>query len=121
MDLLWGGDGQIAGVLDWELTGPASPLCDTGRLAWFTVPLMDDARAGARGFPRPPARPARLNAFARGTGLPVSEVVNADLQAQQEYARRIITRPAEPWSTFQKLGLHKNAGSRPRVDAHPLR
>jgi Phosphotransferase enzyme family len=66
-NLLWGADGQIVGVLDWELTGPASPLYDTGYLAWFTVPLMDDARARARGFPRPPERLARLNAFARGT------------------------------------------------------
>jgi Phosphotransferase enzyme family len=110
-NLLWGGDGQITGVLDWELTGPASPLYDTGHLAWFTVPLMDDARARARGFPRPPGRLARLNAFARGTRLPVSEVLDAALQAQQEYARRIITRPAEPWTTFHKLGFHNNAAA----------
>jgi Ser/Thr protein kinase RdoA (MazF antagonist) len=32
-NLLWGDDGQIAGVLDWELTGPASPWYDTGHLA----------------------------------------------------------------------------------------
>lgn len=110
-NLLWRDDGQIAGVLDWEMTGPASPWYDTGHLAWFTVPLMDDARAKARGFPRPPRRQARLNAFARGTGLPVSQVLDAALQAQQEYARRIITGPAEPWTTFRMLGFHQNAAA----------
>ncbi len=110
-NLLWGSDGLIVGVLDWELTGPASPLYDTGHLAWFTVPLMDEARARARGFPRPPRRLARLNAFARGTGLTVSEVLDAALHAQQEYARRITAGPAEPWATFQKLGFHKNAAA----------
>jgi Ser/Thr protein kinase RdoA (MazF antagonist) len=110
-NLLWGSDGQIVGVLDWELTGPASPLYDTGHLAWFAVPLMDDARAKARGFPRPPDRLARLNAFARGTRLPVSDVLGAALQAQQEYARRIVTMPSEPWTSFRQLGLHENAAA----------
>lgn len=110
-NLLWGSDGQVAGVLDWELAGPASPLYDTGHLAWFTVPLMDDARPRARGFPRPPGRLARLNAFARGTRLPVREVLDAALQAQQEYARRIVTTPAEPWATFRRLGFHENAAA----------
>jgi phosphotransferase family enzyme len=110
-NLLWDDNGQITGVLDWELTGPASLLYDTGHLAWFTVPLMDDARALARGFPRAPERLARLNAFARGTGLPVGEVLDAARQAQREYARHITTERAEPWATFQKLGFHKNAAA----------
>ena len=110
-NLLWGSEGQIVGVLDWELTGPASLLYDTGHLAWFAVPLMDDARARARGFSRPPDRLARLNAFARGTRLPVSDVLVAALQAQQEYARRIVTIPGEPWTTFRQLGFHENAAA----------
>lgn len=110
-NLLWGSDGQIAGVLDWELTGPASPLYDTGHLAWFAVPLMDDARARARGFPHPPDRLARLNAFARGTRLSAREVLEAGLQAQQEYARRIVTITVEPWTTFRQMGLHENAAA----------
>jgi hypothetical protein len=110
-NLLWGDDGGIAGVLDWELTGPASPLYDTGHLAWFTIPLMDDTRAKARGFPRPPRREARLHAFARGTGLSQSQVLRAALEAQQEYARRVITGPTEPWATFRRLGFHENAAA----------
>ena len=77
-NLLWGSDGEIVGVLDWEMTGSARPLYDTGHLAWFTVPLMDDSRARARGFPRPPDR---LTAFARGTRLPVSDLLDAVIHA----------------------------------------
>jgi aminoglycoside phosphotransferase (APT) family kinase protein len=110
-NLLRGDDGDIAGVLDWELTGPAGPLYDTGHLAWFTIPLMDDTRAKARRFPRPPRREARLHAFARGTGLSPSQVLRAALEAQQEYARRVITGPTEPWATFRRLGFHENAAA----------
>lgn len=110
-NLLWGKDGQIVGVIDWELTGPASALYDTGHLAWFTVPLMDNASATARGFPQPPRRRARLNAFARGTGLAASEVLDAAVQAQQEYAQRITAIAAEPWTTFRRLGFHENAAA----------
>jgi hypothetical protein len=110
-NLLWGSDGEIVGMLDWELTGPSSALYDTGHLAWFTVPLMDDSRARARGFPRPPDRLSPLNAFARGTRLPVSDVLDATLRAQEEYARRIVTIPAEPWTTFRQLGFHRNAAA----------
>jgi Phosphotransferase enzyme family len=110
-NLLWDDDGDIAGVLDWELAGPASPLYDTGHLAWFTIPLMDDARAEARGFPRFPRRQARLHAFARGTGLPARQVLSAGLEAQEEYAHRVITGQAEPWATFRELGFHENAAA----------
>ena len=110
-NLLWGSDGQVAGVLDWELAGPAGRLYDTGHLAWFAVPLMDDARARARGFPQPPDRLARLNAFARGTRLPVGDVLDAALQAQQEYARRVLAMPGEAGAAFRRLGLHENAAA----------
>ncbi|MDR0342493.1 MAG: aminoglycoside phosphotransferase family protein, partial [Nocardiopsaceae bacterium] len=58
-NLLWGDDGRVSGVLDWDYAQPGDPWFDTGHLAWFTVPLMDDERARARGFPAPPDRAAR--------------------------------------------------------------
>jgi len=110
-NLLWGDDGKIIGVLDWDLAEPGAARYDTGYLAWFTVPFMDDARARARGFPEPPPRRARLEAFARGTGLPPGEVLSAALGAQREYARRVVSRTGEPWTAFRALGFHRNAAA----------
>lgn len=109
-DLLWGSGGPVAGVLGWGLAWPAGSLYDTGHLAWFIVPLMDDVRARARGFPRPPSRLARLDAFARGTRLPVSEVLGAVLQAQREYARRIVATPGGAVGCLPAAGVPRERG-----------
>jgi hypothetical protein len=112
-NLLWGEGPEIVGVLDWDFAGPGDPWYDTGHLAWFTVPLMDDERAHARGFPEPPDRRARLDAFAAGAGMSAAELVRIAVRAQEEYERRV--RPggsaAEggPWRTFLESGFHDNA------------
>jgi hypothetical protein len=49
--------------------------------------------------------------------LPVSDVLGAVLQAQQESARPIVTIPAEPWTTFRRLGFHENAVARDHAAA----
>jgi hypothetical protein len=112
-NLLWGDDGQVAGVLDWDFAQPGDPLYDTGHLAWFTVPLMDDRRAGARGFPAPPDRPARLDAFAAGTGLTRARLLEAVLAAQAEYGCRVISRrfDGEPWALCYQKGFHESAAA----------
>ena len=110
-NLLWGDDGQIAGVLDWDFAQPGDPMYDTGYLAWFTVPLMDEARATARGFPAPPDRLARLDAFAAGAGLTRDRLLTTALAAQAEYEHRVISRrlAGAPWALFHQRGFHNNA------------
>lgn len=112
-NLLWGDGPDVVGVLDWDFAGPGDPWYDTGHLAWFTVPLMDDARAHARGFPAPPDRRARLHAFATGAGTSDEELVRIVLRTQEEYERRVTVRGSAPgggpWSTFLAMGLHENA------------
>jgi hypothetical protein len=87
------------------------PWYDTGHLAWFTVPLMDNRRARARGFPARPARLARLDAFAAGAGLTRARVLEAALAAQAEYERRVVSRGrgGGSWAPFYQAGLHENA------------
>ncbi|HEY0530146.1 MAG TPA: hypothetical protein VGD29_00940 [Actinoplanes sp.] len=46
-----GAAAAVAGVIDWDPAEPGDPFYDTGFLAWFTVPFMDDSRAQTRGFP----------------------------------------------------------------------
>lgn len=112
-NLLWGHDGQVTGVLDWDFAQPGDPWYDTGHLAWFTVPLMDDERARARGFAAPPDRQARLDAFAAGAGLTRARVLEIALGAQAEYERRLIARGQNggPWALYYEKGLHENAAS----------
>jgi Ser/Thr protein kinase RdoA (MazF antagonist) len=110
-NLLWGEDGQVVGILDWDFAQPGAPMYDTGHLAWFTVPLLDDDRANARGFPVPPDRLARLEAFAAGAGLTRAQVLKAALAAQAEYEHRVISRrrAGGSWALFYQRGFHNNA------------
>jgi hypothetical protein len=108
-NLLWGPSAAVAGVIDWDLAEPGDPWYDTGFLAWFVVPFMDDERAHARGFPRPPDRRARLRAFARGAGLDPAQVLKLGFAAQREFAARVVARDAEPWPTLRSLGTREAA------------
>jgi hypothetical protein len=110
-NLLWAENGQVAGVLDWDFAQPGDPWYDTGYLAWFTVPLMDENRARARGYPAPPDRLARLDAFAAGAGMTRAQLIDAALAAQAEYEQRVIARrlAGGSWAAFYHRGFHKNA------------
>lgn len=80
-NMLWDALGAVPAVLDWGFAQRGDPWFDTGHLAWFIVPLMDDDRARSRDFPEPPDRAARLAAFAAGTGLREDEVLDIALRA----------------------------------------
>jgi hypothetical protein len=113
-NLLWGQDGRLGGVLDWDFAQPGDPWFDTGHLAWFAVPLMDDEPARARGFPGPPDRTARLAAFAAGTGVSEARLLGLVLRAQAEFRRRVIARgssPGSPWADFYRRGFHERAAA----------
>lgn len=107
-NLLWDDAGRITGVLDWDLAEPGDPFYDTGFLAWFTVPFMNDERAHARGFPTPPDRRARRAAFAEGAGVTPDQLTEIVHATQTEFARRIVTRDGV-WRTFRDRGFHENA------------
>jgi hypothetical protein len=112
-NLLWGDSAAIVGVLDWDFAEPGDPWYDTGFLAWFSVPLLDDERALARGFPQPPNRHARLSAFAEGAGLSPAEVKECVRRAQTEFAKRVAVRGASgeggPWRTLLSMGMDRKA------------
>jgi hypothetical protein len=86
-------------------------MYDTGYLAWFTVPMMDDNWARPRGFPAPPDRHARLSAFAAGADMTRVRLLEAVLAAQAGYERRVISRRVAggSWASFYQRAFHKNA------------
>jgi phosphotransferase family enzyme len=113
-NLLWSPSGpQVCGVLDWDLAEPGDPWFDTAFLAWFVVPAMGDERAAERGFGAPVDRGERLAAFARGTGADGPDLARRILAAQQEFARRIVSRggpgtsnPDAIWARLYGAGIH---------------
>lgn len=62
-NLVWDGD-DLAGVLDWDLAGPSSPLLELAHLAWHAVPLV----RAAPGDPAHAVRRLRLLAASYGGG-----------------------------------------------------
>ena len=112
-NLLWRGSTEVTGVLDWVFAEPGDPWYDTGFLAWFTVPFMDDERAQARGFPVPPDRRARLRSFAAGAGVSPDDLIGLVHRAQAEFASRVTSRGSSEtggaWRTFLAMGMHESA------------
>lgn len=113
-NLLWGAGSDVVGVIDWDFAGPGDEWYDTGYLAWFTVPMMDDEGAYARGFSEPPDRLARLRAFAAGAGISEAKLVHVVIGAQEESARRIVERGSAyggVWKALYELGRHESAAA----------
>ncbi|HEY2674913.1 MAG TPA: aminoglycoside phosphotransferase family protein [Rugosimonospora sp.] len=112
-NLLWGDTTEVVGVLDWDFAEPGDPWYDTGVLAWFCVPFMDDERAHARGFPEPPDRGSRLASFAAGAGVAPTDLIGFVRRAQTQFIERVTSRgssaTAGAWQTFLSMGLHEQA------------
>lgn len=60
---------RVAGVFDWDLAGPSTPLLDLGHTAWTAVPFF-------RALPAPEAA-ARLRTFAEAYGAEPAIVLAA--------------------------------------------
>lgn len=59
---------RIAGLFDWDVTGPGDPLQDLAFAAWQWVPLHEPAQRGP-GWDRPPDVARRMRLLAEGYGL----------------------------------------------------
>jgi hypothetical protein len=107
-NLIWRGD-VIAGVIDWELVHPASPIEDVGYAAWMSVPLRPDSDLQHIGFSSPPNRRERLSALARGYGRFDSQsIIEATLLLQDKSTAEMEDRGrrgVEPWKTYLAAGL----------------
>lgn len=113
-NILWDSGPDPVGVIDWDMVDLGNQFYDTGMLAWFIVPFMNDDRAQTRGFPHSPDRANRLAAFAAGAGMDQRLIIKHGLAAQKEFARRICTRRHlhnghTIWATVFDRGLDKAA------------
>jgi hypothetical protein len=105
-NLIWRGD-ELAAAIDWDLARPGRAIHDAAFAAFKCVPLREDV--APLGFPAPPDRRARLEAFAEGFAGPspaelveaIFEVCAADIGRME----RLGGQGVEPWSGWIQRGL----------------
>ncbi|WP_310583717.1 aminoglycoside phosphotransferase family protein [Deinococcus sp.] len=103
-NLLWdNARGEICGIIDWDLAGPAPAGYDSGILAWFMVPVMNDDRAYQRGFGTPIDREERLWAYCDGYGISCGEMLDRVIAAQNELSNRILSASEDDPPTYAAL------------------
>jgi hypothetical protein len=103
-NLLWDSQrGDICGVIDWDLAGPATVGYDAGLLAWFMVPVMHDDRATERGFGLPIDRADRLRAYCEGYCVSCDEMLDRVIASQEELRFRILSASADSPPTYAAL------------------
>lgn len=103
-NLLWDSErGEVCGIIDWDLAGPAPAGYDAGTLAWFMVPVMNDERAYKRGFGTPIDREARLRAYCDGYGMSCREMLDLVIAAQSELSNRILSASEDDPPTYAAL------------------
>lgn len=103
-NLLWDrARGEICGVIDWDLAGPGPEGYDSGILAWFMVPVMNDDRAYQRGFGTPIDREERLRAYCDGYGIGCAEMLDRVIAAQNELRHRILSASKDDSPTYAAL------------------
>lgn len=103
-NLLWDSErGEICGLIDWDLAGPGPAGYDSGILAWFMVPVMNDERAYKRGFGTPIDREERLRAYCDGYGISCGEMLDRVIAAQNELSNRILSASEDDPPTYAAL------------------
>jgi aminoglycoside phosphotransferase (APT) family kinase protein len=107
-NVLWRGGGPVA-LLDWDFAEPALPVRDLGQLAFFVVPMRDDAHCVECGFDTAPDRAHRLRVLCDAYGHDdTDEVVDAAEAFWVEDRERTATlgpRGIPPWDGFLRRGL----------------
>jgi hypothetical protein len=96
--------GELAGIIDWDLAHPGRAIEDVAQLAWYIVPMRDNAHARLCGFEAPPDRSRRLATLcASYPGVAHHDVVatatwlmRRELEAMRDQGRR----GEEPWASF---------------------
>jgi hypothetical protein len=96
--------GVPIGIIDWDLAHPGRAIEDVAQLAWYIVPLRDEAHAHLCGFDALPDRRSRLATLCAGYGgvehhdvvATATWLMNRELKAMHDQGRR----GEEPWASF---------------------
>jgi Phosphotransferase enzyme family len=89
-NVVWRG-AEPAGIIDWDLAGPRSPMHDIAYALEYCTPFRDDEECIRwLGYPGPPDRSRRLALFAEAYGLaPAASLVDEVLAEQVSAIRQV--------------------------------
>jgi Ser/Thr protein kinase RdoA (MazF antagonist) len=110
-NLLWEG-ASLSGVIDFELARPGMPIDDAVFCVIRVAHLRPDSLARNLGYVEVPDRCARLDAFAKGYGCAVDELLAHTIEGQRAELDRMLcygTAGMEPWAGFLRRGLEPRA------------
>jgi aminoglycoside phosphotransferase (APT) family kinase protein len=112
-------DGDIVGLVDWDLAGPGRAVADFAYLAWHLVPLHDEPTGDGSLPPPLAARPARLRLLADSyrLQLPGRQRFAAEVAAMQ--VRQAAQVATTPWRATPPRRGFGTVGASPRPRPGP--
>jgi hypothetical protein len=87
-------DGNLRGIIDWDLAGPGSALSDLAFVAWQWVPLHGPLVTRFLGWSSPPNRARRLQLLLDAYGLDDRTGFIDNVVARIRYNRHMMVRKA---------------------------
>ena len=100
-------DDRLVGVIDWDFVEPGDLLDDVAQVAWYAVPLRDEAQCRMAGFATVPDLQARLQVLCTVCGVASAAVLDALTDLQATELRRTADlgkRGIAPWDAFLARG-----------------
>ena len=87
-------DGELRGIIDWDLAGPGPAVSDLAFVAWQWVPLHGPSVTRMLGWQRPPERVRRLRLLLEAYGLADRTGFIEEVVTRIGYNREIMVRKA---------------------------
>ena len=104
---LWQGN-ALTGLIDWEITAPGEAITDLAQVAWYYIPLRDEAGWRKSGFDMTPDFKHRLEVICETYDAFSPKEVLAELDRLQKFEiRETIARGSKsetPWSNWLASG-----------------
>jgi hypothetical protein len=105
---VWRGD-EIAGLIDWDMARPASPLFDIAYALEYAAPFRDDQECmRCMRYQEPPDRRRRIEVFCAAYGVQVPDDIGARVAEQQRLTAAtcaaLARRGTEPQATWAREG-----------------
>ncbi|MES2594567.1 MAG: aminoglycoside phosphotransferase family protein [Verrucomicrobiota bacterium] len=100
-------DGQLVGLIDWDLAEPGFKMDDIAQIAWHCVPLARPEVCHRCGIVPGPSQARRFAMLCEICGVSRDDVIHALRSLQRTEAERILRLGqigVEPWTTFLARG-----------------